>query len=160
MRDRLLIMRHATADELAPGGDDAARALAARGLQQSRAVGAWLQRQAMTPSVVVHSPYRRARETAEGVTELCGAAVPLRADERLVPGAPLAEALALLGELPGPLPLVIGHEPLLSALVARMIGDGEALIALRKASVAELQWLARQPPRAELLGLLRPGHGI
>lgn len=158
MSDRLLIMRHATADEVAPGGDDAERALVGRGLSQCSAVGAWLRRRRLIPDVIVHSPYRRARETAVGVAEQCGALSRLRSDVRLVPGGPLAAAMASIAETPGRLTLVIGHEPQLSALIARLIGDGAALIGMRKAAVAELEWLERHPPRAELLGLLRPGY--
>jgi len=157
MSDRLLIMRHATAEEVAPGGDDAARALVARGVAQCSAVGAWLRRRDRIPALVLHSPYRRARETAQQVAELCGVVGRLRVDARLAPGGPLSQLLALVADAPGPLTLVVGHEPQLSALLAGLIGDGTAMIGLRKGAVAELQWLERQPPRAELSALLRPG---
>ncbi len=75
----------AGADRLDLDTRDADTPLSARGIEQARAVGAWLADLAARerPDVVWCSPYLRARQTAEAALGAAGLDLPVRLDERL-----------------------------------------------------------------------------
>ena len=62
---------------------------------------------------------------------------------------PVSQALNELTRLTATAPLIVGHEPLLSSLAARLIGDGDARVEMKKAGLAVLDIL----PAAD--GMLR-----
>ena len=70
--------------------------------------------------------------------------------------AGLAALVEMLEDQPADASIaLVGHEPLLGALVAQFVsGRGGARIALRKGAVA---WLRGTAPQMELHGLLVPG---
>ena len=152
----LYILRHGTAEPRRPELDDAARALTDKGRDQCKRVAALLRRLEL-PEAVVTSPLVRARQTAEEVMRGLRFDAPLRELTALIPGTPVEEtalALAAAGER---CVLAVGHEPLLSEVVAALVGPGLRL-ALKKGGLAEIEVESRRPPRGTLLGVVRPGY--
>jgi phosphohistidine phosphatase len=113
----VFLVRHAHSD---PGDPDELRPLSARGEDEARALGERLAEHATPPTVVVTSPLRRARQTADAIAEATEADV--RIDERLVPGAS-AEALrdVVAGER-SPVACV-GHQPDCSEIALALTGS-------------------------------------
>ena len=140
---QLWIIRHAIAAELGADGDDAARALTRRGRRRFRAGAAGLGAVGVGVTRVLHSPWRRAAETAHLLRPLLrgpreGALV---ASELLCasPGAALLSQLAVHGAAGGL--AVVGHEPWLGELAAWLaFGDARhaAAIPLKKGGVVAL----------------------
>jgi phosphohistidine phosphatase SixA len=64
MSRELLILRHAKAEPLAPGGTDFERPLADKGRRQAKEVRDWLAKHKAKPARVLCSPSARTRETA------------------------------------------------------------------------------------------------
>ncbi len=147
----LLLLRHGIAEERIPGGDDAARALTARGRERSRAVLARMAGLGFRADRLLSSPLRRARQTAE-LAVRAGLAEALELAEALAPAADpldgLSHWLAALAPPEGERPrlLLVGHEPDLSLLACRLIGAPAGAIELRKAGLAVLR-LAPGPRR-------------
>lgn len=116
-RTFLHLLRHADAgDPLAWAGPDDLRPLSARGEEQAERVGAFLAASAVRPGAIVSSPRARALRTAEIVGAALGVAVrvdPVLADE---PGAKEIEALRVRAGVEDP--LLVGHDPWISLLVA------------------------------------------
>jgi len=116
-RTLLHLLRHADAgDPLAWAGPDDLRPLTARGEEQAERIGAFLVASALRPGAIVSSPRARALRTAEIVGAALGVAVcvdPVLADE---PGAKEIEALRLRSGVEDP--LLVGHDPWISLLVA------------------------------------------
>ncbi len=154
---RLYLLRHGTAEPREDAPDDAERALVKKGRAQCAEVAAALARLG-PPARVLTSPLRRARETAEEVIERAGLDCRLVEDAALAPEASLEDALELVTR-PGDGPLLaVGHEPLLSTLAGALAGARALRLDLKKGGLVELELESRRPPRAVLLGLLRPGH--
>ena len=65
----LLVIRHAKAEDHGHPGGDGARALVAKGFEQSAKLGRLLKRVNRRPDVVLTSPLVRARQTAETLCE-------------------------------------------------------------------------------------------
>jgi phosphohistidine phosphatase len=155
---RLFLLRHGTAEERNPDGSDRPdRRLVDKGAEQARLAGLLLRHLGRLDRVL-SSPYARARETAQVALEAFGAAPELQLCDALEPSATVDAALSAVVEsaAPNQRVLVVGHEPLLTEIAAELIGDAAASIDLRKGGLIELDLLSLRPPRADLLGLLRP----
>lgn len=112
---QILLVRHAIAASAAPTGSDADRALTDAGRAEFERVARGLAAFGCRPKLVLHSPLRRARETAELLERALPCALqscPELAD------APSAELLAQLRTTDVAL---VGHEPWLSALTAWLV---------------------------------------
>ena len=129
---RLHLLRHAHAgDPVDWEGDDALRPLTQKGRQQSRAArGASSTQHGIRPDVIVSSPKVRALQTAEIVAAALGMTV--RIDARLGEGFGQRELWALLDELGAREPMLVGHDPDLSSLLAYLI-DAAGIAACARA---------------------------
>jgi phosphohistidine phosphatase len=152
----LLLIRHGQAVDEAPGLDDAGRFLTGKGRVVTRKVARWLGREAgRRPLALWTSPLVRAVQTAEIVAEAAGLTDEVIAVAELAPGHTPDEVLARVvhHEGQGPLALV-GHEPGLSQLAVRLLGEGTPWPGLKKSGVVALSWDASGP--AKLRYLLLP----
>lgn len=132
-------MRHADAEERSASGRDEDRALTRDGAERSAAVGRGLARLAPRVEVVLSSPFRRARETADAVAKAL--AVEVRAVGGLEPGHTPAEVLRALSAGKWRAALLVGHQPLLGEVAGLMVhGDERRDLPLRKAAVARVSW--------------------
>ena len=132
---RLHLLRHAHAgDPEAWEGDDALRPLTSKGRAQSQRLGRYLHDHGVRPDVIVSSPKVRALQTAEIVAKELGMTV--RADARLATDFGKRALWDMLDELGAREPMLVGHDPDLSALLAYLIDA--AGIGLRKGALATL----------------------
>ena len=114
---RVYLCRHAQA---APGEPDELRPLTPDGEVQAVRLGEWLAAAEPTPTVVVSSPLLRARQTAAFVARVTGA--EMRVDERLSPGAGVAELRSVVDELVGQA-ATVGHQPDCSEIALALTGS-------------------------------------
>jgi phosphohistidine phosphatase len=111
---QLYVIRHAIAEDAAPGQDDASRQLTHEGEKQLKKVVRGMRELGIAFDRVLTSPWARAARTAELLKPLC--TKPPIATELLCQ-SPRSELLAQIAEL-GEDTAVVGHEPWLSELVA------------------------------------------
>lgn len=126
----LYVLRHAKAERVAPDGGDEARPLTQKGQRDARRLGRWMRDRGIAPDLMATSSLSRALETATLVLQGAGTPSPLEEWEELEPGGAADGVLARLAALDtvGAV-LVVGHEPLLSALVSAAIGGGSIRLA-------------------------------
>jgi phosphohistidine phosphatase len=137
---RVLIVRHAVAAPLLPGGRDEDRPLTAEGREEFGAVVRALGRAGISIDRLYHSPRLRAVQTADLLA------------------APPDEALLRVVE--GAAPALVGHQPWISALLAWLLSgriDLEERLAMRKGGVALLSGPLR-PGVMRLEGYWDPRH--
>lgn len=144
---RLHLLRHAHAGDWSTwSGDDAARPLTDKGRGQAERLGRFLARHGFAPDRILTSPKVRAAETARIVAQLL--AVSVDVDDRLGGPLDLAVVERILDDHGSPdTPVLVGHDPDLSDLVATLVGAGG--IPMRKGSLARVD--AERP--------LAPGGG-
>jgi len=146
----LLLLRHGIAEERGADRPDAERALTDLGRRRTRAVAERLVALGLGSSQAVSSPLVRARQTAE-IAAQAGLFGPggadFRIDPALAPGGdpvPLIRAFQRAASAQSPKPgstqrlVLVGHEPDLGDLAARLIGAPSGTITLKKAGVALL----------------------
>lgn len=135
MTRTLLLVRHAIAGPPPPGGRDAERALTPAGVRRFRRVVRGLRRLDLALDELVHSPLRRAVETAELLLPLLDGGS--RVDARLA--APPTRAL--LDDIEGESCALVGHEPWLSELLAMLLPGAPSAhgLGFQKGGVAWLE---------------------
>jgi phosphohistidine phosphatase len=123
----LLVLRHAKAAP-EPANRDHDRELTKRGRRAAERIGQVLLDEKLIPECVLSSTAVRARETVERVTQACGYTGKVALLEELYLAEPEAY-LDALKRLAGDAEraLVVGHNPGLEDLVARLTGEREAL---------------------------------
>lgn len=124
----LLLMRHCQTESGTPRQADKHRPLTNRGMSDARRMGATLQREGLIPQLVIHSSASRAAQTASLVASVLGIEGILLASPRLY----TAEAEGYLEEIQmlsddANMVLLIGHNPAVTRLAARLHGEGLAV---------------------------------
>jgi phosphohistidine phosphatase len=119
---RLILMRHAKSSWSDPSLRDLDRPLNKRGRKAAALLGAWLKRRGNLPDHALISTARRAQETWAGLA----AAAPASAVPEIYHAAP-ETLLAVLRAAPDvPRLLLVGHQPGIGALAARLLADPPA----------------------------------
>jgi phosphohistidine phosphatase len=138
----LLIVRHGPAGEKEDwkktGRPDSERPLTADGRRKTAAAARGL-RELASAGLVLTSPWKRARQTAEFVAKQLGA--PLEESEELLPdGSYRALVETLLASKMERL-AIVGHEPHLSGFITWLLtgGDDRPVLALKKGQAVLLE---------------------
>lgn len=121
------IMRHGIAVTRGSAGfsDDSKRPLTPEGKKKMREIAEGLIRLGLDLDWIVTSPLVRAVETAEIVAESLGSHLPLDFSDHLRPGGSPEALISFLAKHANrKRVLVVGHEPDLSEMAARLIGAG------------------------------------
>jgi phosphohistidine phosphatase len=148
----LVVVRHALAMEKSPDVEDDERPLTAEGRRQARTCAAALERLDVRLGRLLHSPKRRAFETAKLLARLVEREPSAFEPLARTPGR------SLLRGLRGKRTAVVGHEPWLGELVAWLVVGSRsrgASFRLEKGGVAILRGEPK-PGRMDLVSLLGP----
>jgi len=133
----LILWRHAEAQEhpdplAGRQGDaqDLARVLTARGEKHAARMAAWLNRQLPSGTRILSSPARRTEQTVLALER------KFKLRDELAPGA---DPLALLDLVQWPNAkapvLVVGHQPTLGQVIAKLLGLAEEACPVKKGAV-------------------------
>jgi phosphohistidine phosphatase len=147
----LYIMRHGIAAVRSAGTvmDDAKRPLTPEGKEKMGEIAAGLVRAGMEADWIVSSPIARAVETSEIVGEALGSQPPLELCDALRPGGDPEALITFLAKRSNRRRvLVVGHEPDLGELAARLIGAGRSANMPFKKGGCCLITFSEFPPKA------------
>lgn len=124
----LLVQRHAKSSWKHPEVSDHDRPLNKRGRRDAPRMGRFVAAQGLRPDVIVASTARRARRTAEEVARHAGCEGAVHLDRRLYLASPDEIVDVVRGVAGGARRvMVVGHNPGLEDLVARLAGRRETL---------------------------------
>ena len=148
----IYLLRHGIAEE-GFGKRDSERALTEEGKQKLRAVLSVAARAGIAPSLVISSPYRRAMETARIAVEILGYKGPLIESAELTPDSSPQDAWSDIRlHSSEESILLVGHEPLFSALSAFLLGHPDLPIDFKKGAMLCVEL---HSVRAEPSGILK-----
>ncbi len=134
----LILWRHAEAVDLELVGDDMIRYLTPRGEKQAARMAAWLDRQMPGGAKVYTSPALRAEQTAHALgrkRKVSPALAPLASPEQLLDLVQWPQAKGCV--------LVVGHQPTMGLVIARLLGMQVADCPVKKGSVWWLRYRER-----------------
>lgn len=123
----LILWRHAEAEE---GANDLARALTHHGQQQAEQMAAWLESRLPVGYQLFASEAKRSQQTAAALTGHC------RVLPELNPSESAEHVLAAIGwpRLEAPT-VVVGHQPWLGQIAARLLAGQPQLWSVKKGAV-------------------------
>lgn len=134
----LILIRHGKAEDEHPQGDSE-RALTDLGFEQARRQACRLRDAGKLPEIVLTSPLRRARQTAETFCEAAGMPGPLIQGWIACGMNPETAIRELTGFSEFKTIALVGHEPDLSSLIAYLLGSSAGSIKMKKGSLACLK---------------------
>jgi phosphohistidine phosphatase len=135
----LYLLRHGIAEDAHPGGTDAERQLTDEGCEKTAAAMKLARRTGVRPTLILTSPYARARQTARIAADELGYEGALVAIESLVPhGSPQGVWQDIRDHAGEPAILLAGHEPLLSQLVAYLLDAPSLRVEMKKAALVRI----------------------
>lgn len=114
----LILWRHAEAEDIA--ASDLARQLTTRGRKQAQTVAKWLRARLPDDALILVSPATRTIQTVEALTD------QYRVVRELAPNASVDTVLAVAGWPEGAAStvLIVGHQPTLGEVAARLLSGG------------------------------------
>ena len=136
---QLYILRHGIAENGKPGGSDADRALTAEGKKKLRETLRVVQRAGVAPEWIISSPYIRAMETAAIAMEVLGYKQALLQTNALIPSEdpkPVWDEIRVHKSVASL--MLVGHEPLLSALAAFLLGAPSVYVDMKKGAIIRI----------------------
>lgn len=151
------ILRHGKAEDAVPGRGDADRRLTKKGREEIAAAGTWMAAQGLRFDLIAASPFARAQETAGIIVGCLGETDRLITWDLLAPGGNPESVCRQIGKHTDVRALLlVGHEPLLSALISRIIsGNENAAIAMSKGALAKIrEFSPMRNPAGELHWLM------
>ena len=154
---RIYILRHGIAEDAAPGGTDAARALTAEGKEKLRTVLERAREAGVRPSVILTSPLKRALQTAEIAAAVLGVKRELIATNSLAPSSTPQRVWNEIRKQHAARVLIAGHQPLLGHVVGFLLRCPSLQLDLRKGALVDLDVDTRESqPRGTLNWVLTP----
>lgn len=133
----IYLLRHGIAEDGRAGEPDSDRSLTAEGKKKLRGVLHAAAEAGVQPSLILTSPYRRALQTAQLAAELLKYQGDLLRTRSLEPSArPDAVWEEIRVHKDEAQILLVGHEPLFSALTAHLLGCSGFQIDFKKGGLA------------------------
>lgn len=142
----LILWRHAEAEDIA--SSDLARALTTRGRKQAQTVAKWLRTRLPDDAVVLASPAVRTIQTAETLSD------QYRVVREIAPNASADDVLSAAGWPNGVAQtvVIVGHQPTLGHVAARLLAQSGASWPVKKAGV---WWIASRERDGDDQAVLR-----
>lgn len=133
----LYVLRHAKSDWNDASLTDFERPLNERGLYAARKMGEFMREREIEPDLIISSPARRARETAQIIVDAAGYAVQIEFEPRIYE-AGIGTLIEIVSEVENDCQklLIVGHNPGFEQLVENLTGE---LHALPTAALAEIE---------------------
>ena len=154
----IYLLRHGIAEEGRPGLKDADRALTTEGRERLKRVLKRAKGAGVDPDVILSSPYRRALETAEVAATALGYHGQIVQSKALVPNGSPHDVWEEIRSRKNEASLLLSsHEPLMSSVLALLLGSPALQVDMKKAGLARVDTDTFGPePRATLKWLLTP----
>ena len=155
----LFILRHAKSSWDNPDWSDFERPLNKRGLKSAPLMGSVMKENQFLPELILSSPAKRARQTADSVKAAAGIKSEIRFDERIYEASParLLEVVADQTDNADSI-LLVGHNPGLEGLIRALTGKIEPMptAALAVIDVSANNWSEINSAPGNLRLLIRP----
>jgi phosphohistidine phosphatase len=155
---QIYLLRHGIAEDAPPGRPDSARSLTSEGREKLRHVLKRARAANASPSLILSSPYVRAVETAGVAVEVLGYAGKVVRTPALAPEASPADAWHEIRSRHDERAILLSsHEPLMSSMVAFLLGSPAMQVDMKKAALVRIDCQRFGPdPRGLLKWMLTP----
>ena len=133
---KLCFLRHGEADWPNWTKPDDERPLTQRGRKEMKRVAKFLELLKFVPDAILTSPLPRASQTAEIIGKRLG--IELQTEPALAHGFNMERLRRLLAKRNAECVMIVGHEPLLSAVYSYLLGEPSVAIDVKKGSIGRI----------------------
>ena len=155
----LFVLRHAKSSWENADLSDFERPLNKRGLEAAPLIGKVIKENGFQPEIILSSPARRAKQTAEIINEKAGINREIKYEERIYEASP-ARLLEVVSEQSDEAEsvMIVGHNPGLEGLVRFLTGQIEPMptAALAVIDLEITKWSEIDSSNGTLRTLIRP----
>jgi phosphohistidine phosphatase len=155
----LLLLRHAKSSKDDPLLKDFDRPLNERGTNDAKLIGKFLKKKKISPGLILSSPAKRARQTAELFTLASGLKTEPTYDQRIYESS-VRRLLEVLAEVQDTVPTVVlvGHNPEFEELCESLTGEAHRLptAALSCIELRLQKWSRVRPGIGRLKWRMKP----
>ncbi len=123
------LARHGDAVNSEAAAADYDRVLSETGRRQVAQLGRWLKDRARTPELILHSPLKRAAQTAGLLRDELGSDIRCEESHILSPGMRCDLLLARLAAQAAQTVVCVGHQPDIGRCLSEMLGGGRFAIS-------------------------------
>ncbi|MEI8135061.1 MAG: phosphohistidine phosphatase SixA [bacterium] len=160
----LYLLRHGIAEDHGSRDRDDERELTTEGKEKTAAALIAAKKMGLfAPQLVLSSPYKRARQTADIALDHFAIGAELEITESLTPETDPVETMAVIAAKAQDTKsiLLVGHEPHLSSFGSALLGSTTTVIEMKKATLAKFELTRFDVPRMRgyLVALLPPKIG-
>ncbi|NOT14562.1 MAG: phosphohistidine phosphatase [Methylotenera sp.] len=137
----LILWRHAEAEDAAAGDKDASRTLTKRGHKDASKVATWLDAHLPANTQILSSPAQRCLQTLQALQNLNTRKVKV-VDFLSIESSVERIAKEVVNSDRTQTILIVGHQPNLGSLIAKLLGMREGACVVKKGAV---WWLKQRP---------------
>lgn len=135
----IYLLRHGIAEDGAPGMADETRALVPEGVRKLKETLKRARSAGLSPTLILSSPYVRARQTADLAAQILDYDADIVETNLLTPMAHPAETYAELRAFRGEESILLAsHEPLMSSLLAYLLGTPQLRVDFKKGALVRV----------------------
>jgi phosphohistidine phosphatase len=135
----IYILRHGNAADAHGAMRDADRPLTPEGAVKLQSVMRRARAMSVKPAIILTSPYRRAKETAQVAVEALRGEGALLESRSLIPDSSPENVWEEIRTHKKELQvMLVGHEPLLSSVYAFLLGSGSVQVDVKKGSLGRV----------------------
>lgn len=150
------LIRHAEAERISPLIKDSERTITAEGKKAlENAIKFWKVAISQI-DILLSSPYLRAKQTAEIVSENFGLTDKFFVDNKLAPGCKTKDIIELANMFKVEDIAFVGHQPDLSEHLEALISDQNINISFKPATIAKINFEGKVKPQRGTLKYLLP----
>jgi phosphohistidine phosphatase len=155
----IYLFRHGIAEDGEPGKPDSARELTGEGRRKTADVMKLALKSGVRPTLILSSPYVRARQTAKIAAEQLGCAGDILFTDALAPHGSPENVWASIRDHAGEAAVLLaGHEPLLGRTAAYLLNSPALRIEMKKAALVRVDVDSlRAAPYGILRWMIVPG---
>jgi len=142
---KIFILRHGDAEPITAEHTDKHRCLSSKGFEQLHLVSNWMKQHQYHPELILSSPYKRCRQTAETIQQDLSkqqseeVLIPIEFEDCLIYGSDPLQTLARVMALEVESLLLCSHMPLVSEL-AHMFAPGAMIMGFRTAELVKIRY--------------------
>lgn len=136
---KIFILRHGKAEPMMVGHTDKHRCLSDKGYKQVAQISEWMLQHQYQPQLIISSPYKRCRQTAEIVQQQLQIENPIQFEDCLIYGSDPMLTFSLISSLDVDSVLLSSHMPLVGEL-AHLLAPGAMTSGFKTAEIVKIRF--------------------
>lgn len=150
------LIRHAEAEKVSPNKKDSERLLTEEGKASLHNAVKFWKRGILKIDIIISSPYLRAKQTAEIISEHFQLKDKFFVDNKLAPGCKTKDIIEIANMFNSDDIAFVGHQPDLSEHLEELIASKDISLSFKPATVAKISFEGRVKTQRGMLKYLLP----